>query len=94
MTKRGKRHTPAQIAEKLKLAETLRDSGQNVAQIVQRLEITEQTFYRWQKEYGGMEATEAKRLKELERENKQLKELLAEAELDKKILKMAAEGNW
>ena len=58
------------------------------------MEISEQTFHRWRNQYGGMEAEEAKRLKELEDENKRLKKLLAEAELDKEILKETLEGNW
>jgi putative transposase len=62
--------------------------------VAQALEISEQTFHRWRNQYGGMNAEEAKRLKELETENKRLKKLLAEAELDKEILKDALEGNY
>ena len=94
MTKRRKRHTPAQITEKLQLAEVMLESGQSLAQVLQKLEVSEQTYHRWKKEFGGMKSEEAKRLKELERQNAELKQLLAEAELDKKILKRAAEGNW
>jgi transposase-like protein len=69
-------------------------AGQTVGQVVQTLEISEQTFHRWRNQYGGMKAKEAKRLKELEQENKRLKKLLAEAELDKEILKEVLEGNF
>ena len=69
-------------------------AGQTIGQMVQALEISEQTFHRWRNQYGGMKAEEAKRLKELEQENKRLKKLLAEAELDKEILKEALEGNY
>ncbi len=69
-------------------------AGKAIGQVVQVLEVSEQTFHRWRKQYGGMKAEEAKRLKELEQENKRLKKLLAESELDKSILKEALEGNW
>jgi transposase-like protein len=65
-----------------------------IGQVCQSLEISEQTFHRWRNQYGGMKSEEAKRLKELEDENKRLKKLLAEAELDKAILKEALEGNY
>jgi len=65
-----------------------------IGQVVQTLQISEQTFHRWRNQYGGMKAEEAKRLKALEQENKRLKKLLAEAELDKAILKEAMEGNY
>ena len=68
--------------------------GRSVAEVYQKLEITESTWLRWKKQYGGMQSEEARRLRELELENRRLKELLAEAELDKKILKIAAEGNF
>ena len=65
-----------------------------VAEVVQVLEVSEQTYYRWKSKYGGMKVEEAKRLKELEVENARLKKLLAEAELDKAMLKELASGNW
>ena len=67
--------------------------GRTVGQVVKRLGIAEQTYYRWRKEYGGLRVDQAKRLKELEKENARLKKLLAEAELDKAILREAASGN-
>jgi len=92
--RQGKRHTPEQIIRKLREADGMLASGQTVGQIVQALGISEQTFHRWRQQYGGMKAEEAKRLKELEQENKRLKKLLAEAELDKAVLKEVLEGNW
>ncbi len=69
-------------------------TGKTIGQVTQALEISEQTFHRWRNQYGGMKAEEAKRLKELEEENRRLKKLLAEAEVDKAILKEALEGNY
>ena len=91
---KGKKHQPEQIIRKLREADTMLAAGQTIGQVVQALEISEQTFHRWRNQYGGMKAEEAKRLKELETENKRLKKLLAEAELDKAILKEALEGNY
>ena len=68
--------------------------GKTMGQILQALEISDKTLYRWRNQYGGMKSEEAKRLKHLEIENKQLKKLLAEAELDKSILKEALSGNY
>jgi putative transposase len=92
--RQGKRHTPEQIIRKLREADTMLAADKTIGQVVQALEISEQTFHRWRHQYGGMKAKEAKRLKELEQENKRLKKLLAEAELDKAILKEAMEGNY
>ena len=89
-----KRHTPEQIIRRLREADAMLSAGRTIGQVVQALEISEQTFHRWRNQYGGMKAEEAKRLKELEVENKRLKKLLAEAELDKAILKDALEGNY
>ncbi len=89
-----KRHHPEQIIRKLREADAMLSAGKTIGQVCQSLEISEQTFHRWRNQYGGMKAEEAKRLKELEQENRRLKKLLAEAELDKAILKEALEGNW
>jgi len=89
-----KRHRPEQIIRKLREADAMLAAGQTIGQVCQALEISEPTFHRWRNQYGGMKAEEAKRLKELEEENKRLKRLLAEAELDKLILKEALEGNY
>ena len=89
-----KHHTPEQIIHLLRQAEVELAGGQPVAQVCRKLGVTEQTYYRWRKEYGGVRTDQAKRLKDLERENQQLKRLLAEAELDKAILREAASGNF
>ena len=68
--RQGKRHTPEQIIRKLREADTMLAAGQTIGQVVQALEISEQTFHRWRHQYGGMKAEEAKRLKQLEEENK------------------------
>ena len=90
----GKRYQPEEIISKLREAEVLLAEGINVGEVVRRLGVTQVTYYRWRKEYGGMKVDQAKRLKELERENARLKRLLADAELDKAILKEAASGNF
>ena len=95
MTKsRRKRHTPEQIIKKLQEEDTMLAAGQTIGQVIQALQTSEQTYYRWRSQYGGTKAEEAKRLKELEQENQRLKKLLAEAQLDKEILKEALEGNY
>jgi transposase-like protein len=88
------RFSVEQIVNKLRQAEVLLTQGQTVAQVSKALGITEQTYYRWRKEYGGIKADQARRLKDLERENARLKRLLAEAELDKAILREAAGPNF
>ena len=85
-----KRHTPEQIIQKLRQAEKLQSEGQTLAQVCQRLGVSEQTFHRWRNQYGGMKAAEAKRLKELEVENQRLKRLVAELALDKQMLREVA----
>ena len=92
--KQGKRHTPEQIIRKLREADGMLTAGQTIGQVVQALGISEQTFHRWRNQYGGMKAEQAKRLKELETENKRLKKLVADLTLDKDILKEALEGNY
>ena len=93
MAKR-QRHTPEQIISKLREAEVKLAEGTALAQVCKDLAITEQTCYRWRKEYGGLKLDQAKRLKQLEGENSRLKRLLADAELDKAILKEAASGRY
>jgi len=90
----GKRHSPSQIVEIRLLGDAMLNAGKTIAEVVQHLGISEQTYYRWRNQYGGMKSEEAKRLKELELENTRLKKLLAEAELDKAMLKEIASGNW
>jgi len=86
---RRKRRDPEQIVAALREAEALLNAGRSVAQVIQHLGVSEATYHRWRHQYGGMKAEEARRLKELELENARLKRLLAEAELDKAILKEA-----
>lgn len=88
-SRKRKRHSPEQIIAKLREADTMVASGGSIAHVCQKLEVSEATLHRWRNQYGGMKATEAKRLKELETENARLKKLVAEAELDKAILKEA-----
>ena len=91
---RRQRFSAEQIVNKLRQAEVLLAQGQTVAQVGKVLGVTEQTYYRWRKEYGGIKSDQARRLKDLERENARLKRLLAEAELDKAILREAAGPNF
>lgn len=93
MKKRSKRHSPEQIVRKLRDAEVMLNSGKSMEEVLKVLEVSEATFHRWRNQYGGMKSEEAKRLKELEGENSRLKRLLAEAELDKAMLKEALRGN-
>ena len=89
-----RRHSPEQGVRKWREADRMLAQGSSVAQVLQHLEVTEATYYRWRNQYGAMSPDEAKRLKELEAENARLKKLLAEAELDKAMLKEIAEGKW
>jgi putative transposase len=82
-----------QIIGKLREAEVLLSQGRTVAEASKRIGVTEQTYYRWRKEYGGMRVEQAKRLKELEKENSRLKQLVADLSLDNAILKEMAKGN-
>lgn len=85
---------PEQIVKKLRDADAMLNAGKELPAVLQALEISEATYHRWRKQYGGMKAEEAVRLKKLEDENQRLKELVAEKELDIKMLKHLAEGNW
>jgi putative transposase len=91
---KGKKYTAEQIVAKLREAEVLLAKGMALAEVCRQLEITDVTYYRWRKEYGGLRVDQAKRLKELEQENTRLKKVVADLMLDKAILKEAARGNW
>ena len=93
MKKRNKRHSPEQIVKKLRDAEVMLNNGKSMEEALKVMEVSEATFNRWRNQYGGMKSEEAKRLKDLEGENARLKRLLAEAELDKAMLKEALRGN-
>ena len=89
-----KRHTAEQIIGKLREAEVLLSQGRTIPEVCKQISISEQTYYRWRKEYGGLRLDQAKRLKELERENARLKKLVADQALDMSILKEVASGNF
>ena len=89
-----KRYGPEQVIPKLREAETMRSSGATLAQVCQKLEVSEQTFHRWRHQYGGMKAQDAKRLKELETENGRLKKLVADLTLDKQALQAVVAKKW
>jgi putative transposase len=89
-----KRYSVEQIIGKLREAEVVLSQGRTVKEVSRDLGVTEQTYYRWRKEYGGLKVSQARRLKELERENSRLKKAVAELTLDKVILKEALEGNY
>lgn len=93
MTKR-RRRKPEQIVKLLQEGQAMLAAGKSLAEVLQKLEVKESDWMRWKKQYGDMRSDEAKRLRELELENRRLKELLAESELDKRILKEALEGNY
>ncbi len=92
--RRRRRHTPEQIIRKIAEGGKLLAGGAGLDDVCRHLEVTESTWNRWLAQYGGMKASDAKRLKELAVENSRLKRLLAEAELDKLMLKELAEGNF
>jgi transposase-like protein len=89
-----RRHTPEQVVRKLRAAEQLLAEGRTIPEVAKELEVSENTFHRWRAQYGGMRADDVKRLKELERENQQLKRLVADKELENLALREVAKGNW
>ncbi len=93
-TKRRNRHSPEQIVRKLRDADAMLNAGKDLAEVLQTLEISQSTYERWRNQFGGMKSEEAKRLKQLEDENKRLKRLVADQALDIQMLKFVNEGNW
>jgi len=89
-----RRHTPEQIIRKLREAERMLGEGKQVPEVAKALEVSEQTFHRWRNQYGGMKAEDVKRLKELEKENRELKQIVADKELDIRAYKEIAKGNF
>lgn len=89
-----RRHTPEQIIRKLREAERLISEGNTIPEAAKQLGISENTYHRWRNQYGGMKANDAKRLKELERENSRLKAIVADQALENRALKEVAKGNW
>jgi len=86
-------YTPERIINKLRKAEIFLSQGSTVGEAARKIEVTEQTYYRWRREYGGMRIEQVKRLKELEKENTRLKRIVADLSLDNDILKEASRGN-
>jgi putative transposase len=89
-----RRHTPEQVVRKLRAAEQLLAEGRTIPEVAKELEVSENTFHRWRAQYGGMKADDVKRLKELERENAQLKRIVANKEIEIDALREVAKGNW
>jgi putative transposase len=89
-----RRHTPEQIIRKLREADRLLGEGAEVAEVARHLEVSEQTCHRWRNQYGGMKADDAKRLKDLERENARLKRIVADKELEIDALREISKGNF
>lgn len=89
-----RRHTPEQVIRKLREADRMLGEGRAIAEVAKVLGISENTYHRWRNQYGGMKVDDAKRLKELERENATLKRIVADKELENVALKEIAKGNW
>jgi len=91
---KGKKYSAEQIVSKLREADVLIGKGQTVADVCRQLQVTDVTYYRWRKEYGGLSIDQAKRLKELETENTKLRKVIADLSIDNAILKEASRGNF
>jgi putative transposase len=89
-----RRHTPEQVIRKLREADRLLAEGRTTVEVARHLEISENTYHRWQRQFGGMKADDAKRLRELERENQRLKRIVADQALEAQALREVAKGNW
>jgi len=89
-----KRYTPEEIVAKLRQVDVLVSQGQNMADAIRQIGVSEVTYYRWRQEYGGLKTDQVKRLKELEQENSRLRRAVSDLTLDKLILQEAARGNF
>jgi putative transposase len=89
-----RRHTPEQVVRKLREADRLLGEGMELPEVIKQLEVSEQTYFRWRNQFGGMKADDVKRLKELEAENQRLKRIVADQVLENQALKEIAKGNW
>jgi putative transposase len=89
-----RRHTPEQVVRKLREADRLLGEGMELPEVFKQLEVSEQTYYRWRNQFGGMKAVDVKRLKELEAENARLKRIVADQVLENQALREVARGNW
>lgn len=94
ITMARRRHTPEQIIRKLREADRMLGEGKDLDEVARHLEITESTYHRWRNQFGGMKADDAKRLKDLERENTRLKRIVADKELEIDALREISRGNW
>lgn len=94
MSKRRKRHSPEQIVRKLRDADAMLNAGQDLAAVLQSLEVSEATYHRLRNQFGGMKSEEAKRLKDMEEENRRLKQIVADQALDIQMLKYVASKNY
>ena len=90
----GKRHKPEEIVAKLRQVDVLTAQGRTVADAVRQIGVTEFTYYRWRKEFGGLQTNQVKRIKDLEQENARLRKAVSDLTLDKLILQEAAKGNY
>ena len=88
------RHTAEQIISKLREAEVLQSKGMSIEEVMRQLGVSDATYYKWRKEYGGLRVDQAKRLKELEQENSRLRKVVSDLSIDNAILKEAARGNY
>jgi putative transposase len=94
ITMARRRHTTEQIIRKLREADRMLGQGKDLAEVARHLEVSEQTYHRWRNQFGGMKADDAKRLRELERENSRLKRTVADKELEIDALREISRGNW
>jgi len=94
LTMKRRRHTPEQVIRKLRESDRMLGEGKTIPEVAKALEVSENTYHRWRNQYGGMKADDAKRLKELERENARLKAIVADQALEKQALKEVAKRNW
>jgi putative transposase len=94
ITMKRRRHTPEQVIRKLREADRMLGEGKTIPEVARALEVSENTYHRWRNQFGGMKADDAKRLKELERENARLKRIVADQVLENRALKEVAKGNW
>lgn len=94
ITMKRRRHAPEQVIRKLREADRLLGEGKSIPEVARALEVSENTYHRWRNQFGGMKADDAKRLKELERENARLKKIVADQVLENQALKEVAKGNW
>jgi hypothetical protein len=93
-TMKARRHTPEQVIRKLREADRLLGEGKAIGEVCRHLEVSEATYHRWQRQFGGMKADDVKRLKELERENTRLKAIVADQALENRALREVVKGNW